>query len=89
MYMVVALVYMLSSANAPIDAPIPVNGKISFMSLEQCQEYLQSEQFAMDKMNLHRSLLLRLHLLAAAGTQPTEEIPAIAITASCQEDHRV
>ncbi len=87
MYMVTALVYFLV-AGQPIEAPVPFNAKTSYMSLGECQGYLQSEQFLADKAQLTARVMFQLRVRAAL-TEPTPEIPTVAITASCEEDHRV
>ncbi len=81
MFMITALAYVLI-AGEPADGPYGFNSKISFTSLEQCQEHLKSPDFAIQKELLSRTL-------AATAAISLEAVPGIAITASCVPDNRL
>lgn len=88
MYMIVAVVYMII-AGQPYGEPIRVNHRDTFTSLEACQEHLKSDKFAADRQQLSSRIeasFVQMRKEADAEDQP---LPALAITASCEQDARV
>lgn len=82
MYMAVALVYIVV-AGQPIGEPSSYNSRVTFMKLAECQAYLKSEQFVVDREVLHHKVVEEM------TAEEFSQSPGVAITASCEEDRRL
>lgn len=86
MFTIVALVYVINAGVTP-EEPLALQSKHTFVGLEKCQEYMKSEEFAAERLWLHRSISQSVAMKAMAA--PDAPVPSVAITASCQEDNRI
>lgn len=88
MYAIAALVYVIF-AGQPVDEPLLVRHKDTFLTQEACQDFLKSDAFGVQREVLTervRTALMEMRTQAAADDQP---LPTVAITASCEKDPRV
>lgn len=93
MYYIVALVYVILSGSAPVE-PITFGHHAAFASLEKCQAYLKSPEFATERDALSTSMRTTIEGKLAVPTDTASDADdppdvAVAITASCQEDNRI
>lgn len=87
MYHVIALVYVLVAGQLVNNEPLKITHKQVFEHFAECKDFLDSNDLAAQKQVLG-AMVANAYKARTPGEDPDgAAVPAITITASCEEDN--
>jgi hypothetical protein len=91
LFNIIATVYILIAGQPIVDEPARVQHKATFKNIEECQAYMTSQSFELQRQALAEAFRRYTAAKIKANLPEEEEVPdiSVAVTATCEEDRSI